>query len=164
MSDDEREESPAPQETEAELALKKRREQKPIESAGLDSADKELLANNRQERNKMDDEIKELRQRNEKRKKEREIEEKRLAAERSADDARRKADEEERKRKKEEDELRIRERELKKWPSLKNGRRRQRPTLSSQRKSLPPVVQRRKRAKESQENPRSSWKLRRKQS
>lgn len=106
MSDDEREESPAPQETEAELALKKRREQKPIEAAGLDSADKELLANNRQERNKMDDEIKELRQRNEKRKKEREIEEKRLAAERSADDARRKADEEERKRKKEEDELR----------------------------------------------------------
>lgn len=52
----------------------------------------------------MDDEIRELRDRNEKRKKEREIEEKRLAAERSAEDARRKADEEERRRKKNEDE------------------------------------------------------------
>lgn len=54
----------------------------------------------------MEDEIRELRDRNEKRKKEREIEEKRLAAERAAEDQRRKADEEDRKRKKEEDELR----------------------------------------------------------
>jgi troponin T len=52
----------------------------------------------------MDDEIKELRERNEKRKKEREIEEKRLAAERASEDARRKAEEEERKRKKTEEE------------------------------------------------------------
>jgi len=90
---------------EAELAMKKRREQK-VDSSGLEEADKELLSNNRQERSKMDDEIRELRERNEKRKKEREIEEKRLASERSADDARRKADEEERKRKKEEEEVR----------------------------------------------------------
>lgn len=57
----------------------------------------------------MEDEIRELRERNEKRKKEREIEEKRLAAERAAEDQRRKADEEERKRKKEEEELRKKE-------------------------------------------------------
>jgi len=65
-----------------------------------------LLDNNRHERSRMEDEIRELRDRNEKRKKEREIEEKRLASERSAEDARRKADEEDRKRKKEEDESR----------------------------------------------------------
>lgn len=108
MSDDEG--SPAPSEderpSEGELALQKRREQTKTESSGLEEADKELLANNRQERSRMDDEIRELRERNEKRKKEREIEEKRLAAERTADDARRKADEEERKRKKEEEEQR----------------------------------------------------------
>jgi len=102
MSDDE---SPAV-ETEAEVAMKKRRDPKPVESTGLEEADKELLSNNRDERSRMDDEIRELRDRNEKRKKEREIEEKRLAAERSAEDSRRKAEEEERKRKKEEDEMR----------------------------------------------------------
>jgi len=52
----------------------------------------------------MEDEIRELRERNEKRKKEREIEEKRLTAERAAEDQRRKAEEEDRKRKKEEEE------------------------------------------------------------
>jgi len=89
------------------LAMKKRREQtKTVDSSGLEEADKELLSNNKQERSRMDDEIRELRERNEKRKKEREIEEKRLAAERAAEDQRRKADEEERKRKKEEEELR----------------------------------------------------------
>jgi len=103
MSDDE---SPAAA-NEGELAMKKRREQtKTVDSTGLEEADKELLANNRQERSRMDDEIRELRERNEKRKKEREIEEKRLAAERAAEDQRRKADEEERKRKKEEEEQR----------------------------------------------------------
>jgi len=116
MSDDEEQGSPAPsederevetKESEAEAAMKKRREQsKPVETAGLEESDKELLANNREERSRMDDEIRELRDRNEKRKKEREIEEKRLAAERSAEDARRKAEEEERKRKKEEEETR----------------------------------------------------------
>lgn len=104
MSDDEREATPEPP-SEGELAMKKRRE-KQVESSGLEEADKELLENNRQERSKMDDEINELRQRNEKRKKEREIEEKRLAEQRSAEDARRKADEEDRKRKKEEEEQR----------------------------------------------------------
>jgi len=111
MSDDE---SPAPEPepeqekhpSEAEQALKKRRDQTNVESTGLEEADKELLSNNREERDRMDDEIRELRDRNEKRKKEREIEEKRLAAERSSEDQRRKAEEEERKRKKEEDEMR----------------------------------------------------------
>jgi len=79
---------------------------RPIESTGLEEGDKDLLQNNRAERQQMEDEIRELRDRNEKRKQEREIEEKRLAAERSADDSRRKAEDEERKRKKEEDELR----------------------------------------------------------
>jgi len=101
MSDDES--APAP--SEGEQALKKRREQQTADSAGLEEADKELLANNREERSRMDDEIKELRARNEKRKKEREIEEKRLAAERAAEDQRRKADEEESKRKKEEEKI-----------------------------------------------------------
>jgi len=89
--------------TEGELAMKKRREQK-VDSTGLEEADRELLSNNKEERSKMEDEIRELRERNEKRKKEREIEEKRLTAERAAEDQRRKADEEERKRKKEEEE------------------------------------------------------------
>jgi troponin T len=92
--------------TEGELAMKKRREQANVDSTGLEEADKELLDNNRQERSRMEDEIRELRERNEKRKKEREIEEKRLAAERAAEDQRRKADEEDRKRKKEEEESR----------------------------------------------------------
>jgi len=86
--------------------MKKRREQANVDSTGLEEADKELLDNNRQERSRMEDEIRELRERNEKRKKEREIEEKRLAAERAAEDQRRKADEEDRKRKKEEEESR----------------------------------------------------------
>jgi len=85
------------------LAMKKRREQK-VDSAGLEEADRELLSNNKEERSRMEDEIRELRERNEKRKKEREIEEKRLTAERAAEDQRRKAEEEDRKRKKEEEE------------------------------------------------------------
>jgi troponin T len=102
MSDDES----AAGATEGELAMKKRREQANVDSTGLEEADKDLLENNRQERSRMEDEIRELRERNEKRKKEREIEEKRLAAERAAEDQRRKAEEEERKRKKEEEEIR----------------------------------------------------------
>jgi len=112
MSDDE---SPAVEEVEeveeekpaaVQQVVPKRREQPKVESAGLEEADKELLSNNREERSRMDDEIQELRLRNEKRKKEREIEEKRLTAERASEDSRRKAEEEERKRKKEEEELR----------------------------------------------------------
>jgi len=106
MSSDEEDERRTAEPTEAELALKKRREaQKPSGgSHGLDDAAKELLQSNKEERQRMDDEISELRQRNERRKKEREIEEKRLAKERVVEDERRKAAEEDKKKKKEEEE------------------------------------------------------------
>lgn len=91
--------------TEGELALKKRREQAvTVDSIGLDDTDLELLEQNKVERERMGEEISELRERSEKRKKEREEEERRLAAERASEDARRKAEEDERKRKKEEEE------------------------------------------------------------
>jgi len=109
MSDDESagEQEQDNQVNEGELAMRKRREQAESgDTAGLEEADKELLQNNRVERSRMDDEIRELRDRNEKRKKEREIEEKRLAQERASEDQRRKAEEEERKKKKLEDEER----------------------------------------------------------
>jgi len=119
MSDEEDEQSA---ETEAEIALKKRREaQKPVASHGLDDAAKELLQQNKEDRQRMDDEIKELRQRNERRKKEREVEEKRLAAERTAEEERRKTVEEDKRRKKdEEDEKKKKDRaskmaEFEKW-------------------------------------------------
>jgi len=106
-SEHEEESAPPPaSKPEPTFAPKPREQSKPIDSAGLEEADKELLDANKQERNQMEDEIRELRDRNEKRKKEREIEEKRLTAERAAEDQRRKAEEEERKRKKEEDEVR----------------------------------------------------------
>lgn len=92
--------------SEAELAMKRRREAERQKSAGLDESAKELLEQNRDERDKMEEEIQELRLRNERRKKQREVEEKRLAAERAAEDARRKAEEEARRRQKEEDEIR----------------------------------------------------------
>lgn len=106
MSSDEEDDRRSEEPTEAELALKKRREaQKPAAgSHGLDDAAKELLQSNKEERQRMEDEISELRQRNERRKKEREIEEKRLASERVAEEERRKAVEEDKKRKKEEEE------------------------------------------------------------
>lgn len=90
---------------------------------GLEEADRELLENNKVERDRIAEEINELRERNERRKKEREEEEKRLASERAAEDARRKAEEEERKRKKEEDDLKRRSAraqkmaEFEKWKS-----------------------------------------------
>jgi len=74
----------------------------------LDDADRQLLDENRVERDRIGEEIKELRERNERRKKEREEEEKRLASERAAEDARRKSEEEERKRKKEEEDQKRR--------------------------------------------------------
>lgn len=126
MSDEEDDHSA---ETEAELALKKRREaQAPSTAKGLDASEKELLQSNKKEREKMDDEINELRKRNEKRKKAREEEEKRLAAERAAEDERRKTVEEDKKRKKEEeDEKKKKDRaskmaEFEKWknPSTPN--------------------------------------------
>jgi len=105
-SSDSEEETPKAKESETEIALKKRREaqlQSISGGKGLDEAAKELLQSNMEDRARMDDEIRELRQRNERRKKEREVEEKRLAAERVAEEERRKAVEEEKRRKKEED-------------------------------------------------------------
>jgi troponin T len=86
--------------------MKKRREVERQKSAGLDETARDLLEQNREERDKMEEEIQELRMRNERRKKQREIEEKRLAAERAAEDARRKSEEESRRRQKEEEEIR----------------------------------------------------------
>jgi len=117
MSHDEGEHSePEREPTEAELVLKKRRQaQEHTGGKGLDESDKELLQTNKEERSRMEDEIKDLRERTEKRKKEREVEEKRLAAERAAEDKSRKAQEEEKKRKKEEeDEKKKKERANKK--------------------------------------------------
>lgn len=74
----------------------------------LEEVDRQLLEDNRVERDRIGEEIKELRERNERRKKEREEEEKRLASERAAEDARRKSEEEERKRKKEEEDQKRR--------------------------------------------------------
>lgn len=74
-----------------------------------------IISRHTKEREQMEDEITELRQRNERRKKEREVEEKRLAAERAAEDERRKTVEESKKRQKMEDEeKRQRERAKKK--------------------------------------------------
>lgn len=106
MSDSEEEHSADEGPSEAELALKKRREAGVKSSKGLDEADQELLETNRQDRDRMEEEIKELKKRNEKRKKEREIEEKRLAAERAAEDEKRKALEQAKQKQKEEEELR----------------------------------------------------------
>jgi hypothetical protein len=91
--------------SEGELALKKRREQAvTVDSIGLDDTDYELLEQNKVERERMGEEISELRERSEKRKQEREEEERRLASERAAEDARRRGEEDERKRKKDEEE------------------------------------------------------------
>jgi len=126
MSDSEEEHSePEDEPTEAEQVLKKRREaqEHPATSHGLDDAARELLQSNKEDRQRMEDEIKELRLRNEKRKKEREVEEKRLAAERVAEEERRKAAEtEKKKQKEEEDERKKKERaskmaEFEKWKS-----------------------------------------------
>lgn len=78
------------------------------EDGPLEELDRQLLEDNKVERDRIGEEIKELRERNERRKKEREEEERRLASERSAEDARRKAEEEERKRKKEEEDQKRR--------------------------------------------------------
>lgn len=119
MSDEEHseaEESGDEGPSEAELALKKRRDVgRQVSASGLDEASKELLETNRQDRERMEDEIQELRKRTLKRKKEREVEEKRLAAERAAEEERRKAAEDEKRKKKEEEDLeRKRKRDSKK--------------------------------------------------
>jgi hypothetical protein len=117
MSDSEHSDASGDEEqpSEAELALKKRREaNRQVSASGLDDEAKELLETNRQDRERMEEEIAELKKRNEKRKKEREVEEKRLAAERAADEERRKAaDEAKRKQKEEEDAKRRKERDSK---------------------------------------------------
>lgn len=110
MSDDEHSEAEdsgdEKKPSEAELALKKRRDVgRQVSASGLDDAAKELLETNRQDRERMEDEIQELRKRTLKRKKEREEEEKRLAGERAAEEERRKAAEEEKRKKKEQEDL-----------------------------------------------------------
>lgn len=123
MSDDEHsgsEDESSP--TEAELAFKKRREGQ-TSAHGLDEAERELLESNKQDRLRMEQEIQELRKRNEKRKKQREIEEKRLAAERAAEDERRKAAEEAKKKQKEEEDSKKQKERAKKlaeFEKLKN--------------------------------------------
>lgn len=102
MSDDEHSEEEGP--SEAELALQKRRAGETKTSKGLAEADRELLETNKQDRDRMDEEIRDLKKRTEKRKKEREIEEKRLAAERAAEDEKRKAAELAKQKAKEEEE------------------------------------------------------------
>lgn len=104
MSDDEGHSDADEKHTEAERALKKRRDAQRQVSHGLDEAAKELLETNKKDREKMADEINELRGRHASRKKEREQLEKRLAAQRAADEERRKAVEEEKRKKKEEEE------------------------------------------------------------
>lgn len=94
--------------SEAELAMQRRR-QPQISSAGLDAEAQQMLEDNRVEREKMEAEIQELRERSERRKKEREEEERRMSEQRAQDEAKRKADEEERRRVKEEQEAQRRE-------------------------------------------------------
>lgn len=93
--------------SEAELAMQKRR-QRNIDSAGLDEQAQELLEQNKVEREKMEEEIEELRARSELRKKEREEEERRNAERREEEERRRKAEEEERRARKEEEEAKRR--------------------------------------------------------
>lgn len=120
MSDEEHSDAESgpeePKPSEAELALKKRREAgRQISSGGLDEDAKELLETNRKDRDRMEQEIEELRKRNEKRKAARAEEEKRLAAERAAEEERRRAaDEAKRKQKEEEEMKRRKERESRK--------------------------------------------------
>jgi troponin T len=129
MSDEEHSDSDAgdAKPSEAELALKKRREAtRQVSAGGLDDDARELLETNRKDRERMEEEIEELRKRNTKRKAERAEEEKRLAAERAAEEERRKAvDEAKRKQKEEEEQKRRAERESRKamYDKLANANR-----------------------------------------
>jgi hypothetical protein len=112
---DESDHSDAEGPSEAELALKKRRAGPDLAaSKGLDEAARELLATNKQDRDRMEQEILELKKRNEKRKKLREEEEKRLAAEREAEDQKRKAAENAKLKLKEEEETKRQKERAKK--------------------------------------------------
>jgi len=100
----EEEESRAPEDSgpsEAELAMQRRRAAPvKIDTAGLDEESQELLESNAQLRATMQEEIDELRTRNERRKKEREQEERENAKRRAEEEKRRKQEEEERTAKK----------------------------------------------------------------
>jgi len=111
--EEEEEERPAPAQSsgpsEAQLAMQKRRQQQSSLGANLDEAAQEILEVSRVEREKLEDEIAEMRARNERRKKEREAEERALAEKRAEEDAQRKRLEEERQSKKQEEEFKRRE-------------------------------------------------------
>jgi len=116
--EEEEEEAPAPAPapsgpTEAELAMKRRREEM---SQGLSEDCAEILEQGRLEREAQEEEIRELRARREQRKKERLREEQEMQARREEEEARRKQEEAERKRVKEEQE---RERKAKRDEQMK---------------------------------------------
>jgi len=128
--------------SEAELAMQKRRAKQSASTSGLGEEAEELLEANRREREKMEAEIAELRERSIQRKKEREQEEREMAERRAEEEARRKADEEERKKKKSEEEEKKRAArdakmaEFEKWknPSTPNFviERKDRPAAASE--------------------------------
>lgn len=95
--------------TEAQIAMQKRRAKQSSLGANLDENAQEVLETSRVEREKLEDEIAEMRARNEKRKSEREEEERKLTARRIEEDKQRKALEEEKIMKKGEDEVKRRE-------------------------------------------------------
>lgn len=112
MSDDEDQVVGSAQDSgpsEAQLAMQRRRQQQSSLGANLDEAAQEILETSRIEREKLEDEIAEMRARNERRKKEREEEERALAAKREEEDKQRKALEEDRRRKKDEEDQKRRE-------------------------------------------------------
>jgi hypothetical protein len=90
---------------------------------GLDDAAKELLESNRQDRLKMEEEIKELKKRNQKRKKDREEYEKRIAEQKKEEEERRKVENDEKRKKKDEEEQKKQSENAKKnaeFEKLKN--------------------------------------------
>lgn len=104
----EEEEAAAPAEpsgpSEAELAMQRRKAAAKVDTSALDEEGKELLQTNAELRAVMDEEIQELRQRSEQRKKEREEEERQSAIRRAEEEARRKNEEAERTAKKQAEE------------------------------------------------------------
>lgn len=129
VSGEEEEEEPkmAPPEdsgpSEAELAMQKRRQGGAVSTAELDEAAVELLEANKLERARMEEEINELRQRSQQRKKEREEQEKEMAERRAEEEARRRAEEDERRSKKEAEDLKrkaAREQKMAEFEKWKN--------------------------------------------
>eukprot|EP00914_Ancora_sagittata_P027202 GHVO01053261.1.p1 GENE.GHVO01053261.1~~GHVO01053261.1.p1 ORF type:complete len:366 (+),score=110.47 GHVO01053261.1:127-1224(+) len=95
--------------SEAQLAMERRRQKQASLGANLDEAAQAILETSRVEREKLQDEIEEMRSRNEERKRLREEEDKALAEKRNEEDRERKANEEEKGRKKQEEEMKRRE-------------------------------------------------------